>query len=346
MGDGAEPTEDFGLEVRAVWQLFDPKIEADAIDFWQSNGLLPPEVDPALRARELTGVAYKDGRLVAVATATLAHVDQLRARFAILRAATDPEFRRSHAQRALAVPIREAVRSWSLAHPEEKLAGRIAFLDRGEWGDLEKLPVWPTSRLSLAGYDEQHRQVRVDWFEHFLFDGEAPRIYPPEAPASVPDDVEIRPAWRCGDARIEKDAIAFWKRLGLLPPDVPPEARAKELVLAAYRKKRLVGVVTAELGVLAQVRARVAMTRGAVDPDERRGHVAFAMMNALPPILEAWAAEHPEERIGGFGGIIESQQLRAAQNLPYWAQWRYGLIGFTPGGRQIRLSWFDHFRLD
>jgi hypothetical protein len=70
------------------------------------------------------------------------------------------------------------------------------------------------------------------------------------------------------------------------------------------------------------------------------------MMNAFPRILEGWAAGHPEERVGGFGGIIESNELRAAQNLPYWAQWRYGLIGFTPDGRQIRLSWFEDFRLD
>jgi hypothetical protein len=345
----AEPeaaADRFGFEVRIAWRRDDPRIEADAIDFWTRNGLLLPNVDPAERAKELTGVAYKDGRLVAAATATLATIDQLRARFAILRASTAPAFRRSHAQRALGVPIREAVRDWALANPEEKLAGRIAFLDRGEWGDLERLPVWPTTRLSLAGYDGTGRQVRVDWFEHFLFDGEAPRLYPPEAPASTPPGIELRPAWRRGDARIEADAIALWNRLGALPANVSPEARARELVLGAYQGDRLVGLVTAELGILPQVRARVAMIRGLVDPARRRGHVAFAMMDAVPQILESWAAAHPEERVGGFGGIIESNELKAARNLPYWAQWGFGLIGFNPDGRQIRLAWFDHFRLD
>ena len=346
-GPAAPAVQNFGFDVRIAWRRGDPKIAADAIDFWTRNDLLAPGVDPAERAKELTGVAYKDGRLAAVATATLAEIDTLHARFAVLRASTDADFRRSKAQRALAVPIREAVRSWAQAHPEEKVAGRIAFLDHGEWGDLIKLPVWPTSCLSLAGYDQQDRQVRVDWFDHFRFEGEAPaNAYPAEAPPFIPTDVEVRPAWRLGDARIAADAVAFWKRLGNLPTSVTPEERARELVLAAYKGDRIVGVVTADLGMLEQVRARVAMLRGAVDPDLRRSHVAFAMMFGAQRILEAWAAANPHERVAGIGGIIESRQLKAAQNLPYWGPFRFGLIGFTPDGRQIRVAWFEDFRLD
>jgi hypothetical protein len=70
------------------------------------------------------------------------------------------------------------------------------------------------------------------------------------------------------------------------------------------------------------------------------------MLLHAPPILETWSAEHPEERLAGFGGIIESPDLRAAQSQPYWPISRFGLIGFTPDGRQIRVAWFEHFRLD
>ena len=70
------------------------------------------------------------------------------------------------------------------------------------------------------------------------------------------------------------------------------------------------------------------------------------MMTAAPQILEAWAGEHPEERIGGIGGIIESPELMVAQNLAYWREFRFGLIGFTADGRQIRVAWFENFRLD
>jgi hypothetical protein len=343
------PAQDFGFEVRIAWRRDDPEIAADAIDFWKRNDLLPPGVDPAERARELTGAVYKDGRLVALATATLARIDHLRARFAVLRASTDPAFRRSHAQRALGVPIREAVRSWSLAHPEERVAGRIAFMERDQWGDLDRQPVWPTTRLSLAGYDDRGRKVRVDWFDHFRFDQEAAPPPLPSAPPVAAPDVELRPAWRLDDPHILSDAIAFWKRLGILPRNVTPEARAKELVLVAYQHGRIVGVVTAELGVLPQVRARMAMLRGAVDPELRRSQVGYAMLPAAPKMLETWSAEHPHERlagIGGIGGIIESPELAAVQSQPYWPISRFGLIGFTPDGRQIRVSWFEGFRLD
>lgn len=339
-----KPAQDFGFDVRVAWRGDDPEIAADAIDFWTRNDLLPPGVDPVERARELVAAAYKDGRLVAVSTATLARIEMLRARFAIIRGATDRDFRRSHAQQALAVPSRAALCTWSEAHPEEKVAGGIAFVERAEWGDFARLPVWPGSRLSLAGYDDRGRQVRVSWWEHFRFDGALAPLR--QMPSSKSDDIEIRPAWGLRDPGIEADAIAFWKRLDILPKGVTPEERARELVLAAYQGGRVVGVVTAEVGVLPQVRARLAMIRGAVDPESRRGRVGFAMLFATGRILERWSAAHPHERVAGFGGIVESPELLAAQNQPYWPITRFGLVGFTPDGRQIRVSWFEDFRLD
>jgi hypothetical protein len=340
--------DDFGFDVRLAWRRKDPKIEADAIDFWRRNDLLPPGADPPERARELTGVAYKDGRLVAVATATLAEIDFLRARFAILRASTDSAFRRSHAQRALGAPIREAVRSWAEAHPEEKVAGRIAFLDRGQWGDLERMPVWPTTRLRLAGYDQRDRQIRVDWFEHYRFDGEdgQPPVPAPTVPPELLVDVEFRFGWRRDDARIEADAIAFWARLGILPSGVDPADRAKDVILAVYKGERMVAVATAELGILPQVRARLAMLRGAVDPEFRRSHIGVAMLARARATLQSWAAAHPDERLAGLGAIVESRELGPRARQPYAPLSGFGVIGFTPDGRQIRVSWFEDFRLD
>ena len=340
----APPGAEF--DVRVAWRRDDPEIEADAVAFWDRLGIMPPGVRPEDRAKELIAAAYCGDRLAAVSTAALDWIEPLRARMAVIRGATDPEYRRSHAQLALAVPSREALVSWSIAHPEEKLAGGIAFVDRAEWGDFSRLPVWPGSELSLAGHDEQGRQVRVSWFEHFRFDG-APDPKPlPSSPAVTPPDIEFRPAWRLGDPAIEADAIDFWNRLNILRTNVTPEARAKELVLVAYRNGRIAGVVTADVGVFPQVRARVAMVRGAVDPDLRRSHIGFAMLLSASQILESWSAEHPHERLAGIGGILESRELVAAQSQPYWPQSRLGLIGFTPDGRQIRVAWFPHAKYD
>lgn len=159
-----------GFDVRAAWRRDDPEIEADAIAFWTRLGLLPPGVEPAERAKELIAVAYADGKLVAVATATIEWIPELRARFAILRGATDPDYRRSHAQLSLAVPSREALRDWAIAQPGEKLAGGLAFVEPAEWGEFTRLPVWPESELALVGYDDNGRQVRAAWFDHFRFD--------------------------------------------------------------------------------------------------------------------------------------------------------------------------------
>jgi hypothetical protein len=158
------------FDVRAAWRRDDAEIEADAIAFWSRLGILPPGVRPEDRAKELIAVAYRDGKIVAVSTATIEWIDHLRARFAVIRGATDPDYRRGHAQLALAVPSREALRSWALAHPEEKLAGAIAHIAPGEWGEFTRLPVWPESELMVAGYDADGNQIRVAWFDHFRFD--------------------------------------------------------------------------------------------------------------------------------------------------------------------------------
>ncbi|HEV7659561.1 MAG TPA: hypothetical protein VGO55_06915 [Allosphingosinicella sp.] len=166
MGNGEED----GLEVRVAWRRDDPEIEADAIAFWNRIGVLPEGVDPASRAKELIAVAYKDGQLIAVATALIEHVDFLGVRMAVLRGATDPAFRRGRVQLALAVPSHDALRDWALANPEEKLAGAIAFVAAAEWGDFTRMPVWPESELEVVGYTPDNRQIRVRWFDHFRLD--------------------------------------------------------------------------------------------------------------------------------------------------------------------------------
>ena len=167
--------------------------------------------------------------------------------------------------------------------------------------------------------------------------------------SSIPplgDEFEFRPAWLRRDAAIEADAIHFWQRLGILPPGVAPEDRARELVAAAYKDGRLVAVATAALARLEFLRARFAMLRAAVDPEHRRGRAAFGLALHCRALLESWSQAHPEERVAGIGAIIEAPELVARQKEPYWPTTQLGLVGYTAAGRQIRVSWFDGFRLD
>jgi hypothetical protein len=335
-----------GYDLRPAWRRDDPDIEADAIAFWRRLDILPPGVAPEARARELTAVAYKDGLVVGVHTATLERLELVRARLATIRAAVDPEHRRSRVSMALGLYTRELLESWSLDHPGERLAGLGAIIEGPNLFDRAREPYWPNLRYGVVGYTKEGLQARVSWFEHFRFDENLPELTAPTVPLVIPPDVEFRPAWRLGDPQIIADAIGFWKRLAILPRNVTPEERAEELVIVAYRGGRIVGVITADVGILPQVRARLAMLRTAVDPDLRRSHVGLAMLLDAQQILKTWSAQNPGERLAGTGGIVEAPELDAAQNYPAWPLPRLHLVGFTPDGRQIRVSWFEDFRLD
>ncbi|HEX8364480.1 MAG TPA: hypothetical protein VF603_04260 [Allosphingosinicella sp.] len=159
-------------------------------------------------------------------------------------------------------------------------------------------------------------------------------------------DFDLRPAWRLGDAEIARDAIAFWERTRILPAGILPEERARELAAAAYRGDRLVGVTTAALGRIEALRGRFAMLRGAVDPEHRRSRLGFDLLLFSRELIERWSQEHPEERVLGLGAVIESPDLAERARQPFWPQTRMGLVGYTPEGRQIRVAWFAHARLD
>ena len=157
---------------------------------------------------------------------------------------------------------------------------------------------------------------------------------------------DLQPAWRLGDRQIEADAVAFWNRLGILPAEVKAEERARELAAVAYHDGRIVGVQTAVPARLDIVRARLAMVRSAVDPEHRRSHVGMALAVFARDLLEQWSKDHPEERLAGLGAVIEGPNLFERAREPFWPQTRFGVVGYMPDGRQIRVSWFEHHRLD
>ncbi len=159
-----------GYDLHAAWRRADPGFETDAIEFWTRLALLPEGVDPAQRAKELAAVAYRDDELVAVTTVALARLDQVRARIAMLRAATDPEHRRAHLSNALAIFTRELVEAWAKAHPEERVGGLGAVIESDHLRGWEKRPVWPTTRLNLIGHTPDGRQLRLYWFPDFTLD--------------------------------------------------------------------------------------------------------------------------------------------------------------------------------
>lgn len=164
------PAAGDGLDVRVAWRRDDLAIRADAIAFWERLGVLPPGVSPEQRAGELAAAVYKNGALVAVATAVPQRIDFLRANFLQLRSMADPACSREEVQVAFADPVRKALEEWAAANPDQGLAGVVTFVDPKAVGELAHMPIWPVWPLSLVGYLHDGRQVRVCWFDHFLFD--------------------------------------------------------------------------------------------------------------------------------------------------------------------------------
>lgn len=167
MAETSEPETGQAFDVRIAWRRDDPRLEADAIEMWSRLGILAEGVRPEERARQLVSAAYCGDRLAAVATAVVEQVNFLRARFLVLRSMTVPEFRRSRAQIALGIPSITTLKDWAKANPQEKVAGMIAFVEPGAWGEAARMPVGPFFGWTLVGYSENGHQVRVIWFDDF-----------------------------------------------------------------------------------------------------------------------------------------------------------------------------------
>lgn len=164
----AETPVDFDLI--DCWQRADPGIAADVIAFWDRMGALPATVTPEERARQLTSVAYRDGRVLGVATAYIDDVARLRCRLAFIRNLVDPAERRGLVSSGVTRHSREILERWSLAHPEEKVLGMAAVVQSSQLAGRARYPIWSNSGLNLTGLTEDGQQFRVSWFAHARLD--------------------------------------------------------------------------------------------------------------------------------------------------------------------------------
>ncbi|HVZ70600.1 MAG TPA: hypothetical protein VG891_14145 [Rhizomicrobium sp.] len=162
-------SENDEFDFRIAWRKADPRIENDAREFWRGMRLIaPPEIER--RIPELIAAAYVDGRLVAVSTAELSMLPQLRARFAMYRCLVSPEYRRHHLSYRISGFSREVLENWSKENPHEKIVGMAAIIQAREYKIKQREPMWPEYglNLNLVGYNNVGSQVRVAWFKHAL----------------------------------------------------------------------------------------------------------------------------------------------------------------------------------
>jgi hypothetical protein len=154
--------------------------------------------------------------------------------------------------------------------------------------------------------------------------------------------ISFKNTWMRADPVIRSDTLAFWRRLKLMPSEPAAQARADEIVSAAYVGDQMVGVSTAYMTDVVRLRRRFAMWRVAVAPEYRRHHLMFALGGYSRGILEDWSREHPEQDIAGMATTSEFKELSAAKLPGVLLGSGLMMIGYTPEGGRIRVAWFDH----
>lgn len=161
-------------------------------------------------------------------------------------------------------------------------------------------------------------------------------------------NVQFVNAWLKEDWKLEADAKAFWAKLGLVSPE-ERDRRVKELCALGYVDGQVAVISTVTVSPVPQVRARLGMYRCAVDPEFRRQDLAERISGYTRQVLEMWSVENPQEKVLGYGAIIQAPELMMHKGLePIWHDWGTDLVlaGYTQRGEQIRVGWFRHARLE
>lgn len=151
----------------SAWQGKDPKQAGEAKAFWETHGLLPPELREP-RAKELVALARDGDAVVGLSTADIDYQPPLRGRFAMFRCAVAPDAPREELALRLAAETFHVLDDWAAANPGERVLGLMAVLEGREFGEIARRPVWSDGglQLNLVGYTPQGQQIRIAWFEH------------------------------------------------------------------------------------------------------------------------------------------------------------------------------------
>ena len=153
--------------------------------------------------------------------------------------------------------------------------------------------------------------------------------------------------WRCADAAMERDVLAFWRENQLLRDDADAAKRLRDICVVACEDERVVGLFSAEVRFFEPVRAKIAMLKIAVAPSHRKSKVSSYLSLFGSDVIEVWASDNPDEKVMGIGSI--SQVVSSSPYLKEAITPRrshFGIINHTQRGEQVRLAWFKNAQID
>lgn len=153
--------------------------------------------------------------------------------------------------------------------------------------------------------------------------------------------VRYVPAWRRNDPEIERDAIGFWRELGLPGDEDRLKERASRLVTVAYADGQLIAACTANIGVPEGLKHAFAYFSLAVAIDYRTLHISAEIERASIKTISDWSTSNPEKQVGGVAAIYQAQHLKdwpISPNPPSGNHMHH----YTESGDMVFLQWFDH----
>lgn len=156
-------------------------------------------------------------------------------------------------------------------------------------------------------------------------------------------EISFRSAWDKQDAALMRDAREFWLGLGgaVTPGEV--DERLPQLCALAYADGKVVGLSTAYIYDYPRLRSRFAFYRTNVAEGFRRQRLAVKLCAYSRDRLQEWAGENPEVKLQGLFIVLQAKEFKKDQRVPLARRGDldFVLIGYTPGGYQMRVVWFE-----
>jgi hypothetical protein len=220
--------------------------------------------------------------------------------------------------------------------------GLCLVVDPAE-ADRRPEAIWPDTRLMLAAYLEDSRQVRIRYFDGAVI---GPGVPDPSTLAetrtadySLEDRYRIEPL---GEARgaTPDDVLALWHREGALPPAEAQRRVHEVLLVAIERAEGVVGVSTACLRRNPRLRMDLWQFRVFVTQAHRMSSLALLLAVRARDLLERRFVTGEDTRAGGIVYEVEHEGLKRHFNGALWPRTDFTYIGENTRGDHVRVHYF------
>ena len=160
---------------------------------------------------------------------------------------------------------------------------------------------------------------------------------------SLPQTSEItfQNVWKEKDQALLDEIVSVWKQYKAIPPGENPIDRAKQVVyLARNAENHIVGISTAYISRISQLRAHMFVYRAFITEPYRRKRILTRITLLTRDYLESIHKE-TDPRCLGIIATVENEGLNQTLRQAVYPRSKLALMGYTKGGHPIRVYYFQ-----